>query len=327
MRVISKAALAFALMFLVGTQPLAASAEPIAPASKFITLGTQGGPVSSSDRSQPANVLLLGSDAYVVDAGDGTVQQLAKAGVRIEQVKGVFISHLHYDHTGGLAAILGLRLQMRVPGKIVIYGPPGICELVAGLVASMLPASEAGFGIPGQGYFDPASTVEVIELADRQSINTSAMTVKVRQNTHYSFPAGSQMDRDYKSFAYRFDLPDRSIAFTGDTGPSAAVEELAKNADMLVAEMIDEPATVAAVRRNSPNAPPAQIQNVVAHLTSHHLTPDDVGRLAAKAGVKAVVVTHLAGDNPTGADLLRYHKGIAANYAGPVLIASDLDQF
>src|SRR3546814_9055168 len=55
------------------------------------------------------------------------------------------------------------------------------------------------------------------------------------ENTHYqTFNAG----RD-KSFSYRFETPGRVIVFSGDTGPSEALTELARGADILVSEVID----------------------------------------------------------------------------------------
>lgn len=310
---------------IVSDRPDRPVAAPDMP--RWITLGTHGGPVSNPLRSQPANALVIDRDVYLVDVGDGTGQQLAKASIRLGQIKGIFISHLHFDHIGGLGAVLGLRLQTRQPGKLPIYGPPGTKELVAGLVASMKPSSIVGYGIVGQGYDDPMGTVEVIEVTGDQSLPLGSMTVKVRQNTHYDYAPGSDMDRRFKSVAFRFDHPARSIVYTGDTGPSTAVEELAKGADLLVSEMIDLEAVVAAIRRNSPNANAPQIENAIEHLRKHHLAPADVGRLAKKAGVKSVVVTHLAGDNVTSLDAMRFMSKIAPEFNGPVVIANDLDKY
>ncbi|WP_294297512.1 MBL fold metallo-hydrolase [uncultured Sphingomonas sp.] len=295
--------------------------------NSFVTLGTMGGPVANPKRSQPANLLLRGKDAYLVDCGDGAVQQMGKAGVLLPQVRAVFLSHLHVDHTGGLAALLGLRNQTEIRSVLTVYGPPGTKALVDGIVASMAPAAKAGYGYPGQSWADPASIVTVVEFGDDARVSIDGMTVTAVQNTHYDFPRGSAEDTAYKSLSLRFDLPDRSIVYTGDTGPSTAVERLAKGADLLVSEMIDVEGTLGVVRHNAPNMPPPAQQKLIRHLTMHHLTPGDVAALSQRAGVKAVAITHFSAgpDNPerTARDLAT----IAQTYAGPVRIANDLDRF
>ena len=313
-----------ALAALACATPLAAQAPA---ADVFVTLGTRGGPIADAQRSQPANVLVRGRDAYLVDVGDGTAQQLARAGIALPRVKAVWISHLHFDHTGGLSAIIGLRYQTDVLGPLAIYGPPGTKALVAGIIASMQPAADAGYGLPGSRRVDPASIVTVTELGDGQGVALDGMSVRVAQNTHYSFAPGSDPDRRFKSFSYRFDLPGRSIVYTGDTGPSPAVERLARGADLLVSEMIDVDATVDTVRRNTPGMAPAAMAGMRRHLSDHHLTPPQVGELAARAGVKRVVVTHFVAPDATPAQIAAYLADIRKSYAGPAVIANDLDRF
>jgi len=305
-----------------------ALAQPTAPAADaFITLGTMGGPVPSPDRSQPANALLHAGQVYLVDAGDGAVQQLSRAGIMLPRVRAVFFSHLHVDHTGGLSAVLGLRNQTNVREPLTVYGPAGTRELVAGMVASMQPAARAGYGIPGKPWTPPADTVTVIELADGEKTTLNGMTVTAAQNTHYDFAPGSVEDRNYKSLSFRFDLPGRSIVYTGDTGPSAAVEKLAKGADLLVSEMIDMAGTMANVARNSPNMPPEAKRDLEQHLSTHHLTPEAVGQLAGRAGVKALVITHFAAGTPDPARAKGYVTQIAKSFSAPVTLANDLDRF
>jgi hypothetical protein len=57
------------------------------------------------------------------------------------------------------------------------------------------------------------------------------------ENNHFRFPLGSPAHGKYKSYAYRFNAADRSVVFTGDTGPSNAITELATSADLLISEV------------------------------------------------------------------------------------------
>ena len=247
-------------------------------ADTFVTLGTQGGPLPQPNRSQPANAIIRDDGSIIlVDAGDGAAEQLAKAHLSLAKVDTIFLSHMHFDHTAGVLGILALRYQMEYPGTVTIYGPPGTTTFINGLLDSMKPFEMSGFGVPGEQIGDPRAHVKVIEITDGSVVNLDGIKVTAAQNTHYSFPAGSDLDRRYKSLSFRFDMPDRSIVYTGDTGPSINVEKLAKGADILVSEVIDVDKIIAIMRHTRPDIGAEQMAHLVEHQRTQHLSPDEVG--------------------------------------------------
>ena len=167
----------------------------------------------------------------------------------------------------------------------------------------------------------------MLELVGGSVVRVGDATVTVAENTHYTFAPGSEDAERYKSLALRFDLPDRSIVYTGDTGPSVAVEGLARGADLMVGEMIDVAATVAQLRRTMPEMPPVMLEATTRHLNAHHLSATQLGQLAARAGAKRLVVTHEVPGSIDASDLARYRADIAREFTGPVTIANDLDRF
>lgn len=315
-----------ALLLLAGSALPAAEPPGSRAANQFITLGTHGGPVSDRNRSQPANALVVGQAVYLVDAGDGAVQQLARAGLSLAAVRAVFISHIHIDHTGGLFAVLGLRHQMGSPGKLVVYGPRGIKAMVDGLIAAIMPEAESGYGVAGEDYVAPQGTVEVIELPDGASVKLEGLAVKVAENTHYSFAKGSDMDRRFGSISFRFDLPDRSIVYTGDTGPSDAVIALARGADILVTELAD-PKFAATFVVPGPGPQPKRAREMHEHMVQHHISPEQVAETATKANVRRVVITHLVAGRDPNVDTSPLVAAVRKGYSGPVEIAADLSRY
>lgn len=301
---------------------------PISDRYVWVTLGTQGGPMPSAERGQPANLLMRAGTSILVDAGDGAATRMIIAGAPFTSLRAVFISHLHVDHIGGLFGVLGLRNQTHSTTPLTIYGPPGTKEMVAGIVAALRPSAEVGYGLDGEEELKPDNALDVVEVDDGSVVRLTDISVRVARNSHYTFGPGNPLGKRFASVSYRFELPDRSIVYTGDTGPSSAVEALAADADLLVSEMIDPEWTEMALARRSMGADPKTIAIMREHLTTHHLSPRQVAELAARARVKKLVITHLAGGGAKdGAAAQRYRGEIAEKFKGPVAIAGDMDRF
>ena len=312
----------FVLVIALSVSVIACAEE--GPTNEFITLGTIAGPVSNANRAQPANALTVNDDLYLVDAGDGAVGQLAKVGFRVDEIDGLFISHLHFDHTGGVLAVLGLQSQLNAKKALKVFGPPGTKTFINGLVAGMEPINAAAFGMPNRSW---KTLVEVEEVVQGSTIELDGVTVHVAENSHFAIPEQSGQPEKAKALSFRFDLENRSIVYTGDTGPSEALEKLAKGADLLVSEMMDIDAILVEILGNNPDMPQRQYDGVEWHLRAHHLLPIQVGELASNAGVKRLVVTHMAPNVTTAEMAKRYLDEIAEVYDGEAVIADDLDRF
>lgn len=300
---------------------LPATAAPPAPALTFTTLGTNSGPIPRKDRSEPANLTRYGDQLILADVGDGAAEQLAKTGVGIDQVQTVLISHLHFDHTGGLFAFLALRYQISGSNPVTIYGPPGTRETVTRLFAAMEHGGHAIQTMRMAG--GPDAGVKIVEVRDGMTFNAGDVKITATENSHYvTLKPGA--DPRPVSLSFRFDAPGRSILYTGDTGPSAKVEQACKGVDLLVSEMMDPALAIARIKVNRPGGPPAIYDLVEDHFRREHLSPTEVGKLATACGAKTVVATHnsLERDELAGA-----RKAIAAEFKGRIVLAEDLQTF
>ena len=82
------------------------SAAPTQAGTRLITLGTRVGPVPVAHQAQSSNLLIVNGALYLIDAGDGTLRRLAKAGIKFNEIGVIFITHPHSDHIAGLARII-----------------------------------------------------------------------------------------------------------------------------------------------------------------------------------------------------------------------------
>lgn len=299
------------LLFCIGgaANPLFAAGHS-ANGTRLILLGTAGGPAVKKARAQPANALVVAGDIYVVDAGDGVSRQMALAGLSMLDLRAVFITHNHSDHVADYGTLLLRAMESGLKSPVEAYGPPPLRQMTDSYLDYMrwdLELRERDENRPRL-----ASLVRVHEIASpgivREDENTKVTATEV--------PHGAAVP----SYAYRFDTADCSVVFSGDTSKSEALIELAKDADVLVHEVLNVAGLDAAVEMTDPGN-----DALKRHIIEAHTSISDVGRVAARANVARLVLTHFV---PTG--LPQYDTrdawlaGVREHYDGDVVIGEDL---
>lgn len=325
-RILSLTALYLSALASASAKPMPPGPQRPADSTVLITLGTRGGPLPTADRSQSANLLVVNGALYLIDAGDNVTRRIVQSGHDFKAVDKVFLTHAHGDHTAGLVTLLGAAWDYQRRTPIDVFGS-GADRVVSGALAFLAISAEIR---SSTGKNTPlADIVRAQEVRSGLLYEDANVKVYAAENSHFEFEPSSPLAGRYRSFSYRFETPQRVIVFTGDTGPSAAVTELAKGADLLVSEIGDPDAVIAAQKKSGVWAKKteAERQGLERHLRKRHLSADDVGKMATEAGVKRVILTHLV---PTVNPRDRYQRYVAMvrrSYKGPVEVASDLHRF
>lgn len=291
--------------------------------SSVITLGTAGGPMQNPQRAQPAHVLMHGENPILIDCGEGAMGQLTRAGIQFRDVQSIFLTHHHFDHIGSLFACLGLNMMTQRRQPLKIYGPAGTKSIVEGLCAACDVPNQIGFGVPGQQLPHPRDFVEVTEIAPGDEITIDDLKMTCCENTHYRTEDKFGQE-GHLSLSLRFDLPDRSVVFTGDTGPCEALATLATGADLIIGEMMDLDITMERVKKMNPQMPDERIAMIKSHLSHHHINAEDLANLAKSAGAKEVVAVHFPPGIATPDTAQGYIDRVGAIFDGKFSIGQDL---
>jgi ribonuclease BN (tRNA processing enzyme) len=253
-----------------------------APATRLVLLGTAGGPTPKADRSAPAQAIVVGDRIYLVDCGDGVARQLAIARLPIRQLRAVFITHQHSDHNAGYGPLFLLGWTAGIEKPVDTFGPPPLEKMTR----QLLDAYEFDLTVrmKDEGRPPLGPLVRPHEITrDGEVFSDDRVKVTAARNHHPPIE---------HSFAFRFDTADRSIVISGDTSYSDNVLTLARGADVLVHEVLHRPFWE---RKDAPLTP-----EIRRHIIASHTDAEDLGRLAAAAGVKTLVLSHFVPSEPTG---------------------------
>ena len=300
--------------FLAGALGVCASALIPGPAAaqksntRLILLGTGGGPRPRKATAASAQVIVVDGVAYVVDCGDGVARQLVSAAVPLINLRHVFLTHQHSDHNADYGNLLLLSWSAGLNSRVDTWGPPPIVQMTKQFFD--LNAFDITTRIADEGRVPLVPLIQAHELTaggvvmQDDRVKVTAALVEHPPIAH--------------AFAFRFDTADRSIVISGDTAVSKNLIALAKDADVLVHEVLWVPAVDRLVAK-VPNA-----TRLKQHIINSHTSAEDCGRVAAAAGVKTLVLSHLVPPDDPAITEGMWVDAARKHFKGTVVVGKDL---
>jgi len=270
-------------------------------------LGT-GTPFADPHRMGPCLAVVVNNAAYIVDCGPGIVRRASAAyqegitALGITKLRHLFITHLHSDHTAGLADFILTPAVLDRPGPIEIYGPKGIKEMSC----DILKAYQKDIDIRVKGLeHDNAGNyaLDVHEISPGFIYKDSNILVKAFRVIHGSWD---------EAYGFRFETKDKVIVVSGDCTYSKDLIENAKGCDILVHEVYS---------MKGLSKKPLEWQKYHA---SFHTSSKQLAEIANVVKPRLLVLTHELLWTASEEELLNEVK---ASYKGEVRSAEDLDVF
>ncbi|MBN2677466.1 MAG: MBL fold metallo-hydrolase [Anaerolineaceae bacterium] len=164
----------------------------------------------------------LKDQAVLIDCGDGSYLRLIKAGVGVEDVSDLILTHFHPDHAGGLPAFLITLWLCKRQSSLVIHGLEDTLSRAEALLDL--------FRWETWNDMYPVSFNRIPEKEMTTLIETPACKVIASPVKHLIPTIGLRMEFAGGSVA----------AYSCDTEPCTAVRHLAKEADLLLHETVGE---------------------------------------------------------------------------------------
>jgi len=302
----------FTLILATISPPLqgAVTALPGSDTTTVVLLGT-GTPRPDPQAAGPATAIVVGTRVFLVDAGAGVMRQLAAAGLPINGVTALFVTHLHSDHTLGYPDLILTSWVMGRRGPLRAYGPHGLDRMTRALLSAW--SEDIDIRTRGLERESPAGyQVQVHEVSPAGGViyDSAGVRVIAIPVLHGSWP---------EALAYRFDTPDRSITISGDTRPSDALVQAAAGTDVLIHEVYPASRVAPEPRPGGDRWPQ--------YLRAFHTSDRELGALASRIDPppKLLLLYHIVRMGASDEEILAGVR--AGGYRGRVVVGKDLDRW
>jgi ribonuclease BN (tRNA processing enzyme) len=257
-----------------------------------------GGPELSKRASSGYIVWIDGKSKLLIDCGGGTFLRFTQSGARLEDLNAILLTHNHIDHTADLTAFMKAGFFTQRTEALHIYGASGSQIFPAtDIFLKRLLGENGAYAYMSDMLTPQSSSFEILpHVLSRKSTTTLLGDYQVQSiGVHHGI---------VPALAYRINVGDKSIVFTGDTNnKDKSLENFAHNADILIADFA------------IPEAADEMAKNL-------HIQPSAIARLASESKTKHLVLSHIMKRSESKID--ESIAIIEKLYQGEITVAQDL---
>jgi ribonuclease BN (tRNA processing enzyme) len=275
--------------------------------TKLVLLGT-GSPFADPNKSGPSMAIVVNNTSYIVDCGPGVVRRAAQAkelgfsSLEAAQLKTLFITHLHSDHTTGLADIILTPAVLDRNAPITIYGPVGTKKMTHHIMEAY--KEDIDIRIKGLEKGDAiAYKVNTTEIKEGEIYKDSNISVTAFKVKHGQWE---------NAFGFVFQTKDKKIVFSGDCTYSENLIKYAKDCDILVHEVYSD----AGLKKRT--------QRWQDYHSNFHTSTYQLADIAKQVKPKLLILNHQLTFGTTLQSLL---EEVKSKYTGVVVNGADLDVY
>ncbi len=276
-----------------------------------VTLLGTGCPSASPERRGPAQLIRArgreGWQNILVDCGSGVAQQLVAAGTPGAQIDALLITHYHTDHLVDLYQLIVSSWHQGRGRPWPIHAPPRALRHIRAVMDAWRDEREGRIAFEKRPTSPRGLEVELHPLEPGPFWNRDGLEISAVQVDHGPVEP---------AYGFLFRAGDCRIMLSGDTAPCESLVEAARDADLLIHEVF--------IHGGLAPAEGLRTEATIDAVASYHTLSTQVGEVAARAGARALALTHFV---PPRFDRSALLSCVRRSYPGPVLIGEDLMRF
>ena len=278
----------------------------VSASTKLFILGT-GTPNPNPERMGSSYLVLANDEPYLFDYGTGVIRRIAAfspswggeyQALEVENLKYAFLTHIHSDHTLGLADLIITTWIMGRSEPLKIFGPKGAKNMHTNIIKAYQP--DIDYRIYGtQPQNSTGYKVIFNELKDKFVYQDENIKVTAFLNDHGDLQ---------ESYGFLIETTDKKILISGDTAMSKNLISYGENLDYLIHEIYSQ--------KGFNNKTPDWQK----YHQAHHTGPKEVAEIANLLQPKSLILSHILFWGSSEQEILDEVKTF---YSGKIIVAED----